>query len=99
MAKHCVVCVCTSWRFPIHSYFIAKGLRALRPGGVLAVVVTHALMDKRGTAERAWLAERAHLRRAERRFPRERRHRRLHRPALSPKGCAKKKPRRSGASC
>ncbi|EQD33050.1 DNA methylase [mine drainage metagenome] len=47
--------------FSIHSFFFAKSIRALRAGGLLAMVVTQALMDKPCSAERAWLAERAHL--------------------------------------
>ena len=45
--------------FPIHTFFFAKSLRALRAGGILAMVVSRYLMDKRDPSERAWLAARA----------------------------------------
>ena len=47
--------------FSIHAFFFAKSLRALRAGGVLAMVVSHYLLDKRDPSERAWLASRAHF--------------------------------------
>ncbi|AGG89040.1 SNF2-related protein [Rhodanobacter denitrificans] len=47
--------------FTLHNYFVAKSLRALAPGGLLAMVVSQSLMDKASGRERAWLAARAHL--------------------------------------
>ncbi|MEY2117284.1 helicase-related protein [Rhodanobacter sp. FW106-PBR-R2A-1-13] len=47
--------------FTLHNFFVAKSLRAIVPGGLLAMVVSRSLMDKASGRERAWLAERAHL--------------------------------------
>jgi N12 class adenine-specific DNA methylase/predicted RNA methylase len=47
--------------FSIHNFFIAKSLDKLRPGGVLAVVVSRYFMDAANGATREHLAERAHL--------------------------------------
>lgn len=48
--------------FSIHNYFFARSVDALRPGGVLAMVVTNRFMD--GTSNKAareYIAERANL--------------------------------------
>ncbi len=47
--------------FSIHNYFFAKSIKALRPNGILAMVVSSSMMDKRGEAQREWIAERAEL--------------------------------------
>jgi len=47
--------------FSIHNYFIAKSIEALRPGGVLAVVVSRYFMDAANTTVREHIADRAHL--------------------------------------
>jgi N12 class adenine-specific DNA methylase len=50
--------------FPIHSFFFAKTLDKLRPGGVLQLVVSRYLMDSRdatGFSAREYLAARAKL--------------------------------------
>lgn len=47
--------------FSIHNYFVAKSLRALAFGGLLAMVVSRHLMDKQFSAERRWMTERARL--------------------------------------
>jgi N12 class adenine-specific DNA methylase/predicted RNA methylase len=46
-------------RFALHDYFFAKGLDAVKPGGVLAFVTTHFTLDKTTGAVREYLAERA----------------------------------------
>lgn len=51
-------------KFKIHGFFFAKSVETLKPGGVLAMVVSKGLMDAndpRGKAARAWLAERTRL--------------------------------------
>lgn len=45
----------------IHNYFFAKSIDKLRPGGVLAMVVSHNFMDARSNNTRKWIAERADL--------------------------------------
>ncbi|MGA1600569.1 MAG: Eco57I restriction-modification methylase domain-containing protein, partial [bacterium] len=45
-------------KFSIHNYFFAKSIEALRPGGLLTMVVSNSLMDKQGQAERQWMSER-----------------------------------------
>ncbi|ENX57663.1 MULTISPECIES: PLxRFG domain-containing protein [Acinetobacter] len=47
--------------FSIHNYFFAKSIDKLRPGGVLAMVVSHNFMDARTNNNRKWIAERADL--------------------------------------
>jgi N12 class adenine-specific DNA methylase/predicted RNA methylase len=47
--------------FSIHNYFLAKSIDKLRPGGVMAVVVSRYFMDAANTAAREHIAERAHL--------------------------------------
>ncbi len=51
-------------KFKIHGFFFAKSLESVRPGGVLAMVVSKGLLDAgdaTGTKQRQWLAERAKL--------------------------------------
>ena len=45
----------------IHDYFIQRGVDALRPGGIAALITSRYTMDKRGEATRRWLAQRAEL--------------------------------------
>lgn len=47
--------------FSIHNYFFAKSLDTLRPGGVLAMVVSRYLLDARDSTAREYMAERARL--------------------------------------
>lgn len=47
--------------FSIHNYFIAKAIDKVRPGGVVAVVVSRYFMDAQSTAARQHIADRAHL--------------------------------------
>lgn len=44
--------------FSIHNYFFAKSIDKLRPGGMLAMVVSNSMMDKWGGKQREWMAER-----------------------------------------
>jgi len=46
-------------RLPLHDFFIAKSMDALKPGGVLALVTSHFTLDKQNAAMREYLAERA----------------------------------------
>ena len=47
-------------KFSIHNYFFAKSLDGLKPGGVLAMVVTNRLMDgQKNQAAREYMANRA----------------------------------------
>ena len=46
-------------KMPLHDYFIAKSLDALKPGGILALVTSHYTLDKQNAAGREYLAERA----------------------------------------
>lgn len=48
-------------RLPLHDFFIAKSLDALKPGGVLAVVTTHYTLDKQNASGRELLASKADL--------------------------------------
>lgn len=51
-------------KFKIHGFFFAKSVETLKPGGVLAMVVSKGLMDANdslGKAARAWLADRTRL--------------------------------------
>lgn len=47
--------------FSIHNYFFAKSLDSVRPGGVLAMVVSNYLMDQQNGAAREYLAKNARL--------------------------------------
>lgn len=47
--------------FSIHNYFFAKSIEKLRPGGILAMVVSRNFMDARTNNTRKWIAERADL--------------------------------------
>jgi hypothetical protein len=46
-------------KLPLHDFFIAKSLDALKSGGVLAAVTSHFTLDKQNGATREYLAERA----------------------------------------
>lgn len=48
-------------KFSIHNYFFARAIDGLRPGGVLAQVVTNRFMDGRADAARQYIADRADL--------------------------------------
>lgn len=48
-------------KFSIHNYFFAKSVDALRPGGVLAMVVTNRFMDGAYDMPRGYIAARADL--------------------------------------
>ncbi len=45
--------------FPLHDYFFAKSIDALKPGGIQALVTSHFTLDKVSGALREYLAERA----------------------------------------
>lgn len=45
--------------FSIHNYFFAKSLDGLKPGGVLAMVVTNRMLDVAGDKARRYMADRA----------------------------------------
>lgn len=45
--------------FSIHNYFFAKSIDAVKPNGVLAMVVTNRLLDKVGDKERSHIAQRS----------------------------------------
>lgn len=47
--------------FTIHNYFFAKALDQVRPGGVVAFVVSRYLMDAKSPKVRSYLAQRAEL--------------------------------------
>lgn len=47
--------------FSIHNYFFAKSLDALRPGGVMAMVVTNRMMDVPGDKARRYIDGKADL--------------------------------------
>lgn len=47
--------------FSIHNFFFAKAVEVTRPGGLVAMVVSHNLMDQVDGTARRWIAERAHL--------------------------------------
>jgi N12 class adenine-specific DNA methylase len=47
--------------FSIHNYFLAKSIDKLRPGGIMAVVVSHNFLDAQDTRVRKWIGERAGL--------------------------------------
>jgi N12 class adenine-specific DNA methylase len=46
-------------KLALHDYFMAKSLDALKPGGILALIVSHFTMDKQNASLREYLAERA----------------------------------------
>jgi N12 class adenine-specific DNA methylase len=46
-------------KLPLHDFFIAKSLDALKPGGILALVTSHFTLDKQNAAARELLADRA----------------------------------------
>ncbi len=45
----------------IHNYFLAKSIDKLRPGGLMAVVVSHYFLDSGNAKTREWIAEHANL--------------------------------------
>ena len=45
----------------IHNYFFAKSIDKLRPGGILAMVVSHNFLDAKSDTTRRWIADRANL--------------------------------------
>lgn len=48
-------------KFSIHNFFFAKSIDALRPGGVLAMVVSNYFLDAKAAAARNYIADRADL--------------------------------------
>ena len=48
-------------KFSIHNFFFAKSILALRPNGVLAMVVSSSMMDKIGDTQRTWIRQKAEL--------------------------------------
>src|SRR5262249_5371038 len=46
-------------KLSLHDYFFAKSIDALKPGGVLAMVTSHFLLDKQNAAIREYLASKA----------------------------------------
>jgi N12 class adenine-specific DNA methylase/predicted RNA methylase len=46
-------------KLPLHDFFIAKSLDALKPGGILALVTSHFTLDKQNARGREYLADRA----------------------------------------
>lgn len=46
-------------RLPLHDFFLAKSLDALKPGGILALVTSHFTLDKQNAATREALADHA----------------------------------------
>ena len=46
-------------KMPLHDFFIAKSLDALKPGGILALVTSHFTLDKQNAATRESLAGKA----------------------------------------
>jgi|CXWL01.1.fsa_nt_gi N12 class adenine-specific DNA methylase/antirestriction protein ArdC/phage/plasmid primase-like uncharacterized protein len=45
----------------IHNYFLSKSIDKLRPGGIMAVVVSHNFLDAQDASVRQWIWERAAL--------------------------------------
>jgi N12 class adenine-specific DNA methylase/antirestriction protein ArdC/phage/plasmid primase-like uncharacterized protein len=45
----------------IHNYFLSKSIDKLRPGGIMAVVVSHSFLDAQDATARQWIGERAAL--------------------------------------
>lgn len=48
----------------IHDYFLARSLKLVRRGGIVAIITSYGTMDKRDSRFRRWVAERAQLLRA-----------------------------------
>lgn len=48
-------------RFSIHNYFFAKSVETLKPGGVLAMVITNSFLDAASPAARNYIANQARL--------------------------------------
>jgi predicted RNA methylase len=46
-------------KMPLHDFFIAKSLDALKPGGIMAVISSHFTLDKTNAATREYLAGKA----------------------------------------
>jgi N12 class adenine-specific DNA methylase/predicted RNA methylase len=46
-------------KLPLHDFFLAKSLDALKPGGILALVTSHFTLDKQNAATREHLASKA----------------------------------------
>jgi N12 class adenine-specific DNA methylase len=49
------------YHFPIHTYFFAKALDKVRPGGVVAFITSTYTMDSKDPSQREYLAKRAEL--------------------------------------
>jgi adenine-specific DNA methylase len=47
--------------FMVHDYFFAKTLDKVRPGGIIAFVTSSGTMDKKNSAVRKYIAQRAEL--------------------------------------
>lgn len=47
--------------FTIHNYFVARSVKLLRPGGILAMVVTRRFLDQGDSPALRWLSSRAEL--------------------------------------
>ncbi|GHU94924.1 hypothetical protein FACS1894208_06840 [Clostridia bacterium] len=47
--------------FHIHDYFFAKALDQVRPGGIIAFITSKGTMDKKNSAARKYIAQRAEL--------------------------------------
>lgn len=47
--------------FSIHNFFFAKAVEITRPGGLVAMVVSHSLLDAKDSTARDWIAARARL--------------------------------------
>jgi len=47
--------------FSTHNYFLAKSIDKLRPGGIMAIVVSHNFLDAQDGRTRKWISERASL--------------------------------------
>jgi N12 class adenine-specific DNA methylase len=47
--------------YSIHNYFFAKSIDKLRPGGMLAMVVSRYFMDAQNSLARKWISDRANL--------------------------------------
>jgi adenine-specific DNA methylase len=47
--------------FLVHDYFIAKSLDLVKPGGIIGFITSKGTMDKRDTAVRKYIAQRADL--------------------------------------
>ena len=49
------------YNFRIHDYFIAKSIDLVRPGGIVAFIITKGTLDKSNPSIRKYMAERAEL--------------------------------------